>query len=428
MFGVAACALFVSEAALAQSTSSLTQGWGPDAQLTGGVGFGVPEHLQNPFLGRVRLGALYAREPWIGAAGLTCELGALGKLGFGAELELDTWSGWFAELGLARVSDEHFQTHATLGFTVFGIEWEHRFADARPSDAVLLEVRLPLGMWWFMNRRKAAEQARARGSSSAREVDAAQPKTADEVARAHPPRSLLGRPLAPRPLQPSEAAAASGAAASGPTASATASNPSAPATAPSRAASGPTASAPASNPSAPAAALPPMAAGAPSAGPAPRNPAADIALAAAAAASARGDFSQASLEYGRAYALSPEPAILLQLSAAEEAQGSSRQAVADLRRYLTSPELSPERRHAAEAHFLEVEQRVPKLRLLLSGGRGDEVLALDGRSEAGLALGYDAPLDPGSHTLTVTRAGREIARRDFSVQAGELTRLEIALP
>lgn len=141
-----------------------SQGFGVDGQLVGGVGVGLGHAIDNNFLGRARLGALYAYEPWIVNAGLTAELGALASFGLGAELELNTLAGWFAQAGLGRISGGELMTHAAFGYSVVGIEWQHSFGHAASTDALLLDVRLPLGLFWFFKKHDDDDK---RGASSA---------------------------------------------------------------------------------------------------------------------------------------------------------------------------------------------------------------------------------------------------------------------
>ena len=49
---------------------------------------------------------------------------------------------------------------------IFGLEWQHRF-DVRDEDALLLQVRLPLGTWWFLDRKRKEQDERRRGNATA---------------------------------------------------------------------------------------------------------------------------------------------------------------------------------------------------------------------------------------------------------------------
>ncbi|HET8935136.1 MAG TPA: hypothetical protein VFN67_16925, partial [Polyangiales bacterium] len=132
-------------------------GFGPDAQLVGGIGFGFERKLDNVFLARARLGALYATAPWIVNLGLTAEVGAIAGFGWGAELELSRGATFFGSAGVSRVDRSRWLAHAGLGFTIFGLEWQHVFDGPKPHNALLLEVRLPLGLWWLHKRQEKAE-------------------------------------------------------------------------------------------------------------------------------------------------------------------------------------------------------------------------------------------------------------------------------
>jgi hypothetical protein len=172
-----ALVLLVGSPASAQ-TPFKAEGLGPDAQLTGGGGLSFGGKLENHFLARVRAGALYARQPWIANLGATVELGALAGFGVGGEFELNIGGGFFGNVGVARVEGDRWLSHLGLGFMIFGLEWQHRYAAVRPSDTLMLFVRMPLGIWWLRKRQDdAAEAIAARAARSTPSVIRAAPDT-----------------------------------------------------------------------------------------------------------------------------------------------------------------------------------------------------------------------------------------------------------
>lgn len=141
-----------------------------DAALSLGGGIGVGNDLDSNVFGRLRLGALYAYEPWIVNLGVTGELGALAERGVGAELEVNHFGGPWAQFGISRVLDAQWMSHLALGFAVFGVEWQHRLGT--PSrHAVLFLLRAPIGIWWFLLRDHDARARRQREPAEASEPD-----------------------------------------------------------------------------------------------------------------------------------------------------------------------------------------------------------------------------------------------------------------
>ena len=130
----------------------------PDIALTVGAGIGIDEPLAANVLARLRLGALFAYEPWVLNLGVTGELGALAEHGLGLELELNHMSGPWLQLNASRVEPGRFMGHVGLGYFVFGVEWQHAFGDA-PQDAVLFVLRLPIGILWFLPQHEARSEA-----------------------------------------------------------------------------------------------------------------------------------------------------------------------------------------------------------------------------------------------------------------------------
>ncbi|HKU43911.1 MAG TPA: hypothetical protein VJR89_37380 [Polyangiales bacterium] len=158
---------------------SRIQGFAPDAQVQGGIGAAARGTIENYFLGRLRIGALYADEPYWYSAGLTLEAGALPGLAIGGEIEWNQFSGWFAAAGLSYARDDRLIGHVGFGYTIVGVEWQHDFERARPNEGLLVTIRFPLGFWWFTSNRRetppptAAKVPRPVATSSAPQPSAA---------------------------------------------------------------------------------------------------------------------------------------------------------------------------------------------------------------------------------------------------------------
>jgi hypothetical protein len=355
----------LAPAPAARADAADLEGFGLDAQLTGGGGFAFGHRLDNYFLGRGRVGGLYAHHPVIANLGLTLELGGLARFGAGGELELNHGSGPYASLGLARVSGQEWMTHLGVGFMIFGVEWQHRLSAAAASDALMFHVRVPIGIWWLHKRQ---EQAASRAADTQRLAQL---------------RSPVPEPRAPV-RSPSATAAAPGG-------------------------------------------LPPTAASAlPLLPPAEESERAEQ-LEAARSAHARGDHAAEERALARAQVLRPEAASALALAAAQTEQGRLIAAESLLARVLATYTLTADERARAEAEHSGLHARIPHLRLLASGAQGDERVLLDGAPEPSALAGYDVPLDPGEHQLQVERAGRVLSKQHFHAAEGELVRLSLEL-
>jgi hypothetical protein len=375
------------------------EGFGPDAQLTGGLGFGFEGKLDNYFLARARIGGLYASAPWIFNLGATLELGALAGLGWGGELELSRSGALYGNLGLARVDESRWQLHAGIGFMIFGLEWQHRFGGPEPHNALLFEVRLPLGLWWLQQRQeKAATKAAARAHT---------PEVKPRMPAARVPLTAAGDARVPStaanggsttPAGPGENAARSGAqAAAEPTPGGAGNHPE-----------------PATGVAASVAALELEYA---------------ARLAEASAAREKGDRLAEAFALSRAYSLRKDPSVALQLSAAELALHKPRAALADWQR-IGNPEQLPaaERERAAQLKR-ELDAALGKLRIELSGATtASDQVWIDDVAEPTATQGYDVPLDPGAHTLQIRRGERVLQERQLEARPGELQRLDIELP
>ena len=127
-------------------------GFWPDIALAVGGGIGLGGGLDTNVMARARLGALYAYEPLIINLGVSAEVGALAERGLGLELELNHFGGPFVQLGFDRVLGSDWMSRVMLGFTLFGVEWQHRFdrGAARADNALMFVLRVPIGIWWFL--------------------------------------------------------------------------------------------------------------------------------------------------------------------------------------------------------------------------------------------------------------------------------------
>jgi hypothetical protein len=358
------------------------KGIGPDIATAGGVGFGLGSKIDNNFLGRLRLGVLYAFEPYWINGGLTLEAGALSNLALGGEIEANSFHGWFANLGLAYSRDEYVTGHLSAGYTIFGLEYEHAFADRKPREALLFIVRFPLGFWWFTHER--------------------------EEKKPPPP---------PPPPAPGQPAALGGAAQAqpGPAPAGTQENP---------------------LPLGPAAPTPSAAPATPIADPETRErmERGQHAQEEAVMAGLRGDYAAQSDALRRAYAAQADPMLLVRIADAEIARGQRARAARALQQFLattaTADSTVAPAKAQAEAKLNELLPQLARVRVTYAAASGDEVVAIDGTPQPGALLGYDLLLDPGQHVLTLSTPARANApaknvEKTFEAHPGELVRIEL---
>lgn len=161
---LATCVPARSAAAQHTAEAPITGLW-PDAALSVGAGIGIGNGLSDNVFARARLGGLFAYEPWIVNLGITGEVGGLAELGAGAELEINHFGGLWLQLNASRVDGAQYMGHLALGFSLFGVEWQHRFGGS-DDNALLFLLRLPLGIWWFLWQHHANQPAHPSGHTS----------------------------------------------------------------------------------------------------------------------------------------------------------------------------------------------------------------------------------------------------------------------
>jgi hypothetical protein len=136
------------------------KGFWPDIALALGGGIALDHALDTNVMGRARIGALYAFEPLIVNLGISGEVGASAERGFGVELEINHFGGPFLQLGFDRVLRDDYMTRVMLGFSMFGVEWQHRL-DTHVDNALLFVLRAPIGIWWFLITHQPDESPKA---------------------------------------------------------------------------------------------------------------------------------------------------------------------------------------------------------------------------------------------------------------------------
>lgn len=106
----------------------------------------------SPLMGRLELGLLVIREPWMFSVSATADLGGLASRGFGGQIEVShLWGGLWGHLGVAWKRDDVVDDTAVLslgaGWALIGLEWQRQM-DSSDSlgDALYLQLRIPLGI------------------------------------------------------------------------------------------------------------------------------------------------------------------------------------------------------------------------------------------------------------------------------------------
>jgi len=61
--------------------------------------------------------------------------------------------GPWLRVGLSYVRGDDWMTRASLGFAIFSLEWQHRLAVWEPRNALMFQLRLPIGIYCFLSRK-----------------------------------------------------------------------------------------------------------------------------------------------------------------------------------------------------------------------------------------------------------------------------------
>lgn len=137
-------------------------------------------------------------------------------------------------------------------------------------------------------------------------------------------------------------------------------------------------------------------------------------------AARRGDWQDARTGFEAAQSLSARPVILVNLAGAQARTGRLVDAARNYRAVAddTSADAAPFR-EAALGVLKTLQPRIPRLRVRTAGLADGDVVRLDDLPLTRAALAEPVLVDPGSHTITVTRDGADRARVNLSVAERE---------
>jgi hypothetical protein len=133
-----------------------------------------------------------------------------------------------------------------------------------------------------------------------------------------------------------------------------------------------------------------------------------------------GDWEGARDAFTRAYALYPQPVILVNLAGAEVQTGRLVQATEHYRQFLKNTAgLDPAEVEIAKKTMANVEARLAHLKITVANTKPSDTIELDGHPLPRAALDVDYPADPGKHVVRIMRDGAEEARADVTLAERE---------
>jgi hypothetical protein len=141
----------------------------------------------------------------------------------------------------------------------------------------------------------------------------------------------------------------------------------------------------------------------------------------------RSQWVQAADRFRRSLALRDSPAVRLNLASSLSRQGLDGEAADHLESLLGAGDTPANLRALALRLFAQVEPRTARIAVEVVGvDEGGAEISLDGEALPPWRLGGQLHVDPGSHVVTVEREGRELARREVDLEAGQLEELRVA--
>lgn len=141
-------------------------------------------------------------------------------------------------------------------------------------------------------------------------------------------------------------------------------------------------------------------------------------------AAARGQEWDAAIDaFQRSYELSPRPMTMMNLAGALAQGGRLVEASEAYRQFLAEAQTGTAARVRGEAEeqLHALEARIPRVRLRVLNRREGDVITLDEYQISDAAIDQPLPVDPGEHSVTISRAGLEPRTVPFTSEEGVLS-------
>jgi hypothetical protein len=138
-------------------------------------------------------------------------------------------------------------------------------------------------------------------------------------------------------------------------------------------------------------------------------------------------WEEARRDFEEAYRLAPRLVVLINLASAQARTGLLVEALENYRRVASSTSAeTAEFRNAANAVLPSLQERIPRVRVNPAGLGPSDIVEIDGQRIPATNLEKPQLVNPGQHTMTVTRQGVQRSRIVFSLSETETH--DISLP
>lgn len=126
------------------------EGWQWDAELEGLYAFWDRANIDHPWFFRAETGILRIREPWFASLKLGFNFGGVFEMGGSLQVSfVHLWSGLWIELlsGISKRPDAVLGV--SLGWSLFGIEYQAAPFGNDAEMALIAKLRIPIGTIFF---------------------------------------------------------------------------------------------------------------------------------------------------------------------------------------------------------------------------------------------------------------------------------------
>ena len=142
----------------------------------------------------------------------------------------------------------------------------------------------------------------------------------------------------------------------------------------------------------------------------------------------RGEVRDACPKFEESFRLNPSIGTLLNLGLCEEALGHTATAWTKLRQFLDSAPADDDRLPLARGRIAKLETQLPWVRIVVDPGDDPLVVQLDGVELRAASLSDSIPVNPGPHSLRITRSTGEATETRFEIYPAEKRTVQLTPP
>jgi hypothetical protein len=142
----------------------------------------------------------------------------------------------------------------------------------------------------------------------------------------------------------------------------------------------------------------------------------------------KGEWASAEDRFRRALSLRASPVIAYNLASALMEQGKLIEASETLRKIEQDGKADATLQHSVQSMQVDLSRRIGRISVMLRGKLASDTVTLDGSALLDAQLGVEIPIDPGTHRLSLERAGKSLDEHYLEIAPGASEQVTLRAP